>query len=75
MTAPAPDWPTLIAQAEALLRDIRHAAQAVPQPERPVGIAPPCPRHPGQPAGRCRDCEHAAVPAPAALRHTDRKTQ
>jgi hypothetical protein len=32
-------------------------------------VTPPCPRHPDQPAGRCRHCENAAVPPPSDLRN------
>lgn len=66
-TQQPPDWPALIATAERLLAGLRHAAHAYPQPEAPIGVAPPCIRHPDQPAGRCLPCETAAVPAPLGI--------
>jgi hypothetical protein len=51
------------------------AAPAAPSGGRVVGQD--CPEHPGQPAGRCKTCEDAAVPPPPGLRRrndTDRES-
>lgn len=60
-----PDWPALIAAADALARDLRAAAASAGYRPRPtVGVAPPCPVHGKYPAGRCPRCEAEAVKSP-----------